>query len=882
MANEKTIINIMKKLLFTLFITLFCANMFAGGIKGVIKDEKGAAVPFASIYIAELSIGTTTNDNGEYSIKVPDGNYTLHVRFLGYRSIKEKIDISGWIVKNMILQPQAVEIPVVVVSNKSEDPAYYIMRHAIGMKEYYVKQVQKYSARVYLKGGAQLKKLPRMFQKQLDVDTGSLGVIETLSDIYFEQPDKLEEKVISLRSSGELGENPMRFAMFNIYNIETLNVISPLSVNSFSYYKFKLIGSYQDDNRLVNKIKIIPKRKGKDLISGVIHIAEDFWNIQNSNIFIQTPVGKVNVREVYSPVESNVWLPLTKSIDIKGKFMGVVFAFNYVASIDNYNITLNPEINHGYLREIAKKLNPEAVEKIKNRGNPINTKSELPEKSKDEKVVEKLLKKDELTNSDMRKLARKMEKLSRKDKKPEPLEIVDDIVEIADDARNKSTAFWDSIRSVPLLSHEIRSFEEKDSIDKIRNSPEYKDSVRMAKKKLTFNSIIWGKYFEYNDDTVGLSYGGLLDYTDGIRFNAVDGLAYSQSLRFYKEQKNGHRYNIKGNIGYAFSREALLWRLSFYKTYSKMRRGNLHVSVGKRSTDFVYGDELDLLNTSWSLMNKDNLSRLYEESYFSINNNIDIANGLVLGVGIRLSDRKILENNTNFSFLKYDDLYEPNIPDNVHYSQSNFSFKDNRAFIVYLGLKYRPRYRYRIVKGKKEMAYSRYPTFRLNYYQAIDNVFGSNNRYNKINFSVNQNIRTGMMSSFVYKLETGAFINKDKVGFQNYNHVKSNYVFLYTNNDITRFGLLPYHKYSSTDAYVLGAVQYNTGRLLLKRLPLLNNTLIQESITLRYYNSNTLKNYTELSYGLKQIFFVLNAEVYVGFKDFEYDGFGFKLGMPLF
>ncbi|MCT4637027.1 MAG: DUF5686 and carboxypeptidase regulatory-like domain-containing protein [Bacteroidales bacterium] len=872
----------MKKQLFIVFMTLFCVNVFAGGVKGVIKDEKGAAVPFASIYIAELSIGTTTNDNGEYSIKVPDGNYTFHVRFLGYRSIMEKISVSGWIVKNMVLEPQAVEIPVVVVSNKSEDPAYYIMRHAIGMKEYYVKQVQKYSARVYLKGGAQLKKLPKMFAKQLDVDTGSLGVVETLSDIYFEQPNKLEEKVISMRSSGEMGENPMRFAMFNIYNIETLDVISPLSVNAFSYYKYKLIGSYQDNGRLVNKIKIIPKRKGKDLIKGVIHIAEDFWNIQNSDIFIQTPVGEVNVKEVYSPVESNVWLPLTKGIDMEGKFMGVVFAFNYVASIDNYKITLNPEINHGYLREVARKLNPEAVEKVQKKSKPVNVVAKVPEKSKDEKVVEELLKKDELTNSEMRKLARKMSKLSKKDKKPEPLEIVDDIIEIADDARNKSTAFWDSIRSVPLLSHEIKSFEEKDSIDKIRNSPEYKDSVRMAKKKLTFRSIIWGKTFEYRDDSVSLAYGGLLDYTDGIRFNAVDGLAYSQSLRFYKKQKSGHRYNIKGNVGYAFSREALIWRLSFFKTYSKMRRGKLMVATGVRSTDFVYGDELSMLNSSWSLMNKDNLSRLYEESYFGINNNIDIANGLVLDVGVRFSDRKILENNTNFSFFKYDDLYEPNTPDNVHYNSNDFAFNDNRAFIVHVGLKYRPRYRYRIVDGKKQMAYSRYPTFRLNYYQAIDNVFGSDNRYSKIDFSVEQNISTGMMSSFVYKLKTGAFINKDKVGFQDFNHVKSNYVFLYTNNDITRFGLLPYHKYSSTDAYILGAVGYNTGRLLLKRLPLLNNTLIQESITLRYYNSNTLKNYTEISYGLKQIWFVLNAEVYVGFKDFEYDGFGFKLGMPLF
>jgi len=63
----------------------------AGKIAGVIRDqESGAPLPGASVMIKETSMGTSTDEDGEYFlINIPVGTYTVEVSLIGYQPFKK-------------------------------------------------------------------------------------------------------------------------------------------------------------------------------------------------------------------------------------------------------------------------------------------------------------------------------------------------------------------------------------------------------------------------------------------------------------------------------------------------------------------------------------------------------------------------------------------------------------------------------------------------------------------------------------------------------------------------------------------------------------------------------------------------------------------------
>ena len=89
----------MKKLLLTL--TLIAASFsYAAAqsmISGVVTDATSEErLPGVNVVISELSIGASTDADGQYQImNVPDGSYTLTVTYVGYKKFEEAITVSG-------------------------------------------------------------------------------------------------------------------------------------------------------------------------------------------------------------------------------------------------------------------------------------------------------------------------------------------------------------------------------------------------------------------------------------------------------------------------------------------------------------------------------------------------------------------------------------------------------------------------------------------------------------------------------------------------------------------------------------------------------------------------------------------------------------------
>ncbi|MFY0632010.1 MAG: carboxypeptidase-like regulatory domain-containing protein [Flavobacteriaceae bacterium] len=85
----------MKKIVFILAIIVcqFANAQEKGTIKGKLldKDYNNAPLSYASVAIKGTTIGTETDDNGDYSISIKPGNYTIVFSFLGYKTLEQAV-----------------------------------------------------------------------------------------------------------------------------------------------------------------------------------------------------------------------------------------------------------------------------------------------------------------------------------------------------------------------------------------------------------------------------------------------------------------------------------------------------------------------------------------------------------------------------------------------------------------------------------------------------------------------------------------------------------------------------------------------------------------------------------------------------------------------
>jgi hypothetical protein len=139
----------------------------ASGIRGTVKSEDGEPLAFTTIFVKQTGSGTTTNSNGSYEISLQPGEYEIVFQFLGYETLVKNVTVTNSFVEvNVVLKTQVTMLQTVTVKSGSEDPAYTIMRKAIAKAKYHTQQIDKYSARVYIKGTGQLIDYPWLAKKQ--------------------------------------------------------------------------------------------------------------------------------------------------------------------------------------------------------------------------------------------------------------------------------------------------------------------------------------------------------------------------------------------------------------------------------------------------------------------------------------------------------------------------------------------------------------------------------------------------------------------------------------------------------------------------------------------------------------------------------------------
>ncbi len=346
----------MKKI--TALLLLLISITTLAQIRGTITDTNGKPIPFANIYVKDTYISTTSNEQGKYelTIKIP-GNYIILYKYLGYKTDKKVIEFNNvQQIVDVTLMEENIQLEDVVI-DKKVNPAIQIIKNAIANRKSNANKTAKYKADFYSRGIFRVKNLPKsimgqkldFFDEMIDsTRSGILYLSETVSKITFQKPDQMKEVIVASKVSGN--DNGFSFnnaaqANFDFYENYLdfdVKVISPIADNAFNYYKYKFDGSFADENnKIINKIKVTPKRNTEPTMEGYVYIVDDSWAIYAVDLTIkgtqmQKPaLNSLTLKQSYSyNNKTKIWTKNTQTIDFEAGMLGINIngKFTYVYS----------------------------------------------------------------------------------------------------------------------------------------------------------------------------------------------------------------------------------------------------------------------------------------------------------------------------------------------------------------------------------------------------------------------------------------------------------------------------------------------------------------------------------------------------------------------
>ena len=878
-----------KKVCVLLIFSIFSLQLFAGGIRGTIKDEKGEALPFATIYIKSQGTGTTTNVEGNYSINLSPGTYECLYQYLGYQSLLKTVTVrsSGYTEINVTLKQEILDLKMIEIIAGQENPAYTIMRKAIAKSKYHLQQLDSYNATVYMKGTGRLVKAPFWIRRKLKkegIDASRAYTSESVSEVSYKRPNTYTEKVISIYSSGDDNStNPNQYLNGSFYEPKLAGSVSPLSPKAFGYYRFALEGTFLDQGTLVYKIRVTPRSKGDKVFEGTLNIVDEEWSIHSLDLkTYQIGIG-FNIKQIYEPIQGIAWQPVSHTFDVSGKILGFKFEYKYLATVSNYQIELNPDlkvemvvIDETIEKEKAAELKKEAKERSKKEKKRDKDMSEIQSKMEDGK---------EISRKDLRKMMRNYEKEERKEQ-DEPKVESNRTYTVDSLATKRDSSYWASVRSVPLTTLEIRGYEYQDSIATDKKEKRAAEEAnpggtkKSSSKKKKSRFMPWDLLGESSHKLAKGTYLNLGSPLVNFNFNTVEGYRTSYDVHLSKVFKDKQHLRLGSKTAYSFARNRLMPTGYIKYNYgSSLQKGKLRIEGG-RQTDQINAEQpiAPIVNSLMTLIFEDNYMKILEKDFVKIKHDKLIRPNFRLVTSAEFAKRKHLENQEVKPWFKdgnYD--YTSNSPVNLELDTT--FFETHNALTLELGMEYEPWQRYFIKNGKRKISERPTPIFSINYRKGIPDVASSATDFDQIEVGFKHKFEVGVRGTLGFNAKLGHFLNNKNILFPDFKHFKGNRTPFVTTDPVETFRILNYYDYSTDDTYFIGHAHYQFRKFLVTQIMEAQFMGLKENIFVNYLESNKSQHYTEVGYTIENIFRFFRLEFVTSFQDFKYENWGIRIGI---
>lgn len=814
----------MKKF-YAIILLTFCllSHTFAQKVilKGIIKDNKGEIIPFASVYLKNTSNGTSANIDGAYILNLKKGDNEIVFKAIGYKPLEKSLSIAENTDLNIVLTPENYTLNTVNIKVGSEDPAYEIIRKTIRKRKAHLNEVDAFSCNVYIKGLQKLLQAPKKFlgkdidkiTKESGLDSNRTGIIylsESESIYSFQQPNLVHEEMISSKVSGSnraFSFNRASELKVNFYDnyqvwegLSLRPLVSPISDYALLYYNYKYLGASNENGITINKIEVTPKRNGDPAFTGNLYIIEDEWRLSNIDLYLTKKaninfVDTLHVQQQFIPVKNNKWMPSSVKFDFNGSLLGFKFGGYFIAVYSNY------------VFDIKK---------------PTNTFAE--------------------------------------------------VLRITKNINKKDSAYWANIRPIPLTETEVNDYAKKSILAQKRESKPYLDSLDKADNRFKPLSFVFGSGYLHRNRYKKENYH-FSSLKQAAFFNTVEGFGLNYTASYSKQIDSASNKNLSlsAKLRYGFSSK---------KLYPAI---NANWQIGKLNYGFsVGGDILDLNNLGSisafgnsfnSLIYKRNVLKLYENQFANLSASGRIYNGLTGVFFTEFANRKWLPNTSNYSLNKNNETtYDSNNPFSP---QSDFPlFEENQSFKIGVKVSYNFSNKYITYPTGRYYLKSKYPKLTIGYAKALKNIFGSDASYDFTYTELAQeNIPLGFYGKFSFMAGAGKFFNVKKIYYTDFKHFVGNQTLSYQDKP-NAFMFLNYYLQSTADEFIELHALHNFSGFILNKVPLIKKLKLQELIGANYLSTPTLNKHTELYLGLQYLAlkayygwaFENNTQVNKGFK----------------
>lgn len=113
--------NLLIKTILIFFFHLSILGQDKYTISGSIYDKSSNETLIgATIYFPNLSVGTTSNEYGFYSITIPKGAHEISLSYLGYKTKNESIILTDKISKDFYLLESSESLDEIIIQNNIE------------------------------------------------------------------------------------------------------------------------------------------------------------------------------------------------------------------------------------------------------------------------------------------------------------------------------------------------------------------------------------------------------------------------------------------------------------------------------------------------------------------------------------------------------------------------------------------------------------------------------------------------------------------------------------------------------------------------------------------------------------------------------------------
>ena len=854
------------------------------GLRGTTFDGAGQPLPFATVYVAGTSQGTTSNAVGRYALHLPPGSYEVVFQYVGYGAHTERVTVADgqWTERNVRLADQVVALREVVVDVRAEDPAYAIMRQAIARRKFFRREVAAYTGKTYVKGVGRLEKYPRVpfirgKLKEAGLDTGVVFLTESVAEVSFAQPDSYRERVVALKVTGSDELTPLnRTTRLNFYEPLVFRAVSPLSDQAFAHYRFELLGTFRAQGTEVNKIRVTPRRRNARAFQGTIYVVEDRWNLHSVDLTLPDPTMTHRFRQVFAPVQDGIWMPLNHQLSTEGyalvlDLIRVDFSFRYTAVQSEYLLTPDPD-RFSYLpraADVAAVITPAEADALAVDADTLAT---APTERR-------------LSPAQALQAARAVQKLQREAEREARTEAATaaprpaaDLTLLLDTlATRRDSTFWSGYRPVPLTTPELKGYRVQDSLQARRDDPAFRDSVEAAGNRWRPVRLLTGYRFHRRGRPWTYTLDGLID---GAQFNAVEGyvLAPGGAVSYAAPGSGQPVLTLGGQVRHGFASGQTLARGHLLYEYRPQQPASLRLEGGHYVTQFNPAEPIaPVVNTLLTLLRERNYLRLYEQQYVQATYRAEVHNGLYLTLAGGWADRRPRVNRATYRLVDVPGRsYLSNQPRSVELGDVQPA--RHQAFTAALDLQYTPGQRYYLRQGRKRVVASGHPTFGLHYRRGLPLGDGDTD-YQLAVLRAEQRLKRGRWGQTRYAVRGGGFLTAAAVPFADFVHFMGNQTPLLRRDEVNNFHLLPYYERSTRRRFVEGHAEHRFDRLVLARLPLVGLLDWHEVAFVNYLHTPAAGHYTEVGVGIDGLFQLFRVDVAAAFGETGGRQLGVRVGM---